>query len=155
MIKVINNFLSPTECDDMVQLWNDSNKYEIKDKVYRFKNNDLLKNFTNWTKIIPKLSTIKYKRFGLQLLDETINQIEASHSDKSNYSFVIFLNDNFIGGNLIFDNGTIIVPKKGSMVYFSKEEYHRVENCIGDRFTLVAFLDSELSFFNSNNKTLI
>ena len=53
--------------------------------------------------------------------------------------FIVFLNDNFTGGELIFDNNEF-TPKVGDMVYFSGEEYHRVNNCVGKRYTLIGFM---------------
>ena len=61
------------------------------------------------------------------------------HTHTPPYSYVIFLNDNFEGGELIFEN-IRIKPKKGQMVYFSREEKHYVDNVIcGNRYTLVSF----------------
>ena len=46
-----------------------------------------------------------------------------------------------------------ITPKTGTMVYFTKDEAHRVENCIGKRITLVGFLHYDL--FKIKKTTLI
>jgi hypothetical protein len=31
-------------------------------------------------------------------------------------------------------------PKIGDMIYFTGDEFHRVNNCIGDRYTLIGFM---------------
>ena len=69
---------------------------------------------------------------------------ETYHTHFDPYSFVCFLNDNFEGGELIFNNITF-QPKKNQMVYFTGDEKHLVKNVSnGYRYTLVCFLKRDL-----------
>ena len=61
----------------------------------------------------------------------------------------IFLNDDFKGGELIFDNITVR-PQKGQLVYFTGDEVHNVNSVLeGDRYTLVSFLKSDIKITDS------
>lgn len=75
------------------------------------------------------------------MTNETIDQIEASHGHSNPWSFVIFLNENFLGGEIVFGN-RLFLPKKGDMIYFSGNEKHSVKNCVGNRYTLVGFMSN-------------
>jgi hypothetical protein len=144
MIKVIDNYLTNSQCYSVIQLWDESKITNVSDNVYRCSAFDLMNNLDEITKIIPDFSKCNFKNFRLQCVDENIEQIEVSHIHKNYWSFVIFLNDSFTGGKLIFDNNTTITPKIGTMVYFTGDEAHKVENCIGKRWTLVGFLHNSL-----------
>lgn len=58
------------------------------------------------------------------------------------YGVVIYLNDNFEGGELIYtDNNTIIKPEMGMLVYHRGDQKHLVSKVIfGDRYTLTSFI---------------
>ena len=47
---------------------------------------------------------------------------ERNHKECSFYSFLIYLNDDFEGGNTIFKTGEVIKPKKGTALVF----YHSI-----------------------------
>jgi hypothetical protein len=101
---------------------------------------------------IEKFSTFIFKKFRVQVLNESINQSIIPHRHVNPWSFIIFLNDNFTGGEVIFDN-TEYKPKIGEMIYFSGEEIHKVNNCIGNRYTLVGFMNNNP--MNVKKNTLI
>lgn len=73
------------------------------------------------------------------MVNETIKQIETFHGHVNPWSFIIFLNEDFIGGEVIFGCKEY-KPKTGDMIYFSGDEQHKVNDCIGDRYTLVGFM---------------
>jgi hypothetical protein len=75
------------------------------------------------------------------MVNETIDQVNNFHDHIDPWSFIIFLNENFIGGEVVFKKKEF-KPKKGDMIYFSGEEGHKVNNCIGDRYTLVGFMSN-------------
>jgi hypothetical protein len=144
MIKIIPNFLTVEECDAIISLWNDAKSNEVNDNIYRFKGMDLLSIIDDLN--LPTKIKIKkhYTILRLQLVDETIDQVEYYHAHTEPFSFAIFLNDDFEGGELIFLNQDAIKPTKGSMVYFTGDERHKVEKTIGKRFTLIAFLIKDI-----------
>ena len=43
---------------------------------------------------------------------------ERNDSECSFYTFLIYLNDNFVGGETEFQNGTVITPGKGDLLVF-------------------------------------
>ena len=67
------------------------------------------------------------------------------HKDTANKntvaSFIIFLNDNFQGGHLIFDGGITIYPKKGRAVFFDGPniEHEVNRNMDGDRYIVAGW----------------
>lgn len=113
---------------------NERAKYNS-DEIYKF----YYVNLINRELEILKFSDFNFKKFRVQMLNETIKQIELPHGHLNPWSFIIFLNENFIGGEICFKKN-IFTPKKGDMIYFSGNELHNVNNCIGDRYTLVGFM---------------
>lgn len=151
MIKIIENYLTSTQCQSIISLWDAGNVNSVDDNIYRFSGVDLLPHLNKVIEIVTEFQSCDFKKLRIQLVDDSTVQVETKHYHSNNYSFIIFLNDNYTGGKLIFDNESI-TPKVGTMVYFTKEEAHKVENCIGARFTLVGFLHNKLF---ETNKTLI
>ena len=137
MIKYVTSFLNKEEIEYFIEIFHNENTKYHNDKIYKFYYVDLI----NWELKIQKFSDFNFKKFRIQMLNETINQIELAHKHDNPWSFIIFLNENFEGGEVIFE-GVEYKPKKGDMIYFSGEEYHRVNNCVGDRYTLVGFMSN-------------
>lgn len=134
MIKYFESFLTYNECDYFISLFDDRNEYND-DNVYKFFYVDLL----NKELKIDKFINFKFKKFRVQMVNEKIKQISDPHGHINPWSFVIFLNEDFIGGEICFTNNTY-TPKKGGMLYFSGQELHSVNDCKGNRYTLVGFM---------------
>ena len=137
MIKYVTSFLNKEEIEYFIEIFHNENTKYHNDKIYKFYYVDLI----NWELKIQKFLDFNFKKFRIQMLNETIKQIELTHKHDNPWSFIIFLNENFEGGEVIFE-GVEYKPKKGDMIYFSGEEYHRVNNCVGDRYTLVGFMSN-------------
>lgn len=152
MIKIINDYLTKEQCNSIINLWDSTNVMNINDNIYHFLGFDLIPNLEEVIDIIPGFVDCNFKKFRIQCNNETIIQVKNTHIHINPYSFVIFLNDNFTGGDLLFNNVSIS-PKTGTMVYFTGDEAHRVTDCVGERYTLVGFLHTDL--FKKNNTTLI
>jgi hypothetical protein len=135
MIKYIPSFLNTEEIKYFIELFNNKKATYIDDEIYKFYYVDLI----NHKLEIEKFSNFNFKKFRVQMLNETIKQVELPHGHLNPWSFIIFLNENFIGGEIYFGKN-IFFPKKGDMIYFSGNELHNVNNCIGDRYTLVGFM---------------
>ena len=137
MIKYISSFLDDSEIGSFMDLFISSSIDYHEDDVYKFYFLDLIKE-----KVQPiKFSNFKFNKFRIQMTNETIDQVEIPHGHSNPWSFVIFLNDNFSGGEIIFGN-KVFYPKKGDMIYFSGNERHSVKNCVGNRYTLVGFMSN-------------
>jgi hypothetical protein len=138
MINYIDNFLNNEEIQYFIDIFLNK-KLGIgdftNDTLYRYYYVDLM----NTNLEVKKFSKFIFSKFRVQMVNETINQIEISHMHKDPWSFVIFLNDDFIGGEIVFDNMSY-TPKTGDMIYFSGDEFHKVNNCVGNRYTLIGFM---------------
>jgi hypothetical protein len=148
MIVCYEDFLNPLECEYFTNLYDENINGYCDDEIYKFYFIDLM----NKKLPIEKFSTFIFKKFRVQVLNESINQSIIPHRHVNPWSFIIFLNDNFTGGEVIFDN-TEYKPKIGEMIYFSGEEIHKVNNCIGNRYTLVGFMNNNP--MNVKKNTLI
>lgn len=137
MIFYSSNFLNQSECEYFINLFNQNEIEYWSDDVYKFYFLDLIKE-----KVQPiKFSNFKFNKFRIQMTNETIDQVETPHGHSNPWSFVIFLNDNFSRGEIIFGN-KVFYPRKGDMIYFSGNERHSVKNCVGNRYTLVGFMSN-------------
>jgi len=149
MISINSNFITKKNCLEFINYYN-NNKEKIDSvldvDVYRYNGIDIINNLENFN-IFSKNNIGKEKidRIRIQHVDNSISMVENPHTHKTPFSFIIFLNDNFMGGELVFDN-VKIKPSIGQMVYFSGFESHYVENIVeGDRYTLVCFLKTQLT----------
>jgi hypothetical protein len=137
MIKYINSFLDDWEVNYFIDLLTNSEISYHEDNVYKF----YFLNLINLELKTKKFERFDFNKFRIQMTNETIDQIEASHGHSNPWSFVIFLNENFSGGEIVFGN-RLFFPKKGDMIYFSGNEKHSVKNCFGNRYTLVGFMSN-------------
>ena len=135
MIKYFPSFLTSDEINYFMDIFHNEDKKYYGDEYYKFYFVDLMGRELE----VKKFSNFSFKKFRVQMVDDSINQVEIPHLHHNPWSFIVFLNEDFTGGELIFDNNEF-TPKVGDMVYFSGEEYHRVNNCVGKRYTLIGFM---------------
>jgi predicted 2-oxoglutarate/Fe(II)-dependent dioxygenase YbiX len=141
MIQIHKNFFTNSESDNLITYYksNTSIEFENINDVYSFKAvnlNDVL------VKELSKKIIIRSPKFvRVQLIDNLIPSIERMHNHTYKWSIVSFLNDNFLGGDLIIEN-VVIKPIKNMLVIFRGDLMHRVSEVTeGDRYTLVSFTD--------------
>ncbi len=142
MIIYIPNFLNNSECEYYINLFK-SNDVEFMEWIQtynKFGDDDVLKfyylDLTENKFETDKFPNYIFKKLRIQMVNDSIDQCKSPHTHVNPWSFVIFLNENFTGGELIFDT-VEYKPKTGDMAYFSGEERHKLNNCIGDRYTLI------------------
>ena len=135
MLVEFSNFLTLEESNYFISLYDKSIQEYQDDEIYKFYYKDLMEVDIQ-TDIFKSFD---FKKFRVQLVNENIKQIEKPHGHYNPWSFVIFLNTDFKGGELIFGDKTY-KPEVGKMLYFTGDETHRVNNCVGDRYTLVGFM---------------
>ena len=141
MIKYYSSFLNNQECQELIELYNNSDYDYWEDTLYTFYSINLKKmNIT-----LPKFNNFDFHKFRVQMVDESINQVKNFHTHRVPFSFIVFLNEDFDGGDLIFSDKdrnlkVSYSPKIGDMVYFTGDEPHMVTNCNGKRYTLVGFV---------------
>ena len=154
MILVDYDFLNKTEIDYLLDMW-DETIVQFSKKVIHFYAIDFLKHHIDIRPIHNgKFHEAGFKKIRLQKYNEHFSQIEQFHGHENYFNYILFLNDDFEGGELEFANGIIIKPKKGSLVYFNNNERHRVLPCKGDRyvFTLLGDVEAKLKFNSIINK---
>jgi hypothetical protein len=150
MIKIIPNFLDKSDINQFMNLWDIGKSYYNQSNIYNCYRIDIINEFN---KIGTKFNKCEFEIFRIQMINNDIDQSKKFHIHPNNpYSFIIFLNDNFTGGEVEFENNQKITPTEGTMIYFTSHEAHRVLNCGNDRYTLIGFLKNDM--FNKT-KTLI
>ena len=158
MIVYQDNFLTKEEVNYLLGLWNDSISYFAEPVISFYaielknRNTDLdltsIHNNAFQRNLVHKIRLQKY--------NETFTQIKEFHGHENTHNYIMFLNEDFEGGELEFKNGLIIKPKTGSLVYFNNNEIHRVHDCIGDRYVFNVSSDTELDIkFNRREKNVI
>jgi hypothetical protein len=149
MILYDNDFLNENEINYILD-FSKIQKFEpFRKEIIYFNNIELTPHKFDLSSI--KNNVFKKSLFStirLQKYDESINQITSFHSHNDIHNYLIFLNDNFEGGELEFECGILIKPKKGSIVYFNNNERHRVKNCLGERYTLVLSGNKQIDISN-------
>ena len=142
MIQIIQNVITDNEIKELINYYNENIKNIVtsNDHVYRFNGISIIDNLKNFS-FTKKLNYNNFDRIRIQHVDSNIEMIELAHTHVTPYCFVIFLNDEFDGGELIFDN-IIFKPKIGQLVYFTGNESHFVNNVLsGNRYTLIGFCE--------------
>jgi hypothetical protein len=101
-----------------------------------------IKNYIN---IISDGTKYEVKELGLNLIQPSRQLDNSTHFDECDFSFVTYLNDDFVGGDFIYYvDGTEyrITPKKGLTIKLKNKIRHRVDKVIdGKRFSLYVFLN--------------
>jgi len=140
MILIEENFLSENDIEFILTQWNNYTT-QVSNYPVHFHLLDFNKNKINLSSVRDGFFTNKFEKIRLQRYDENLNQVESYHGHKNAHNYVLFLNDGFQGGELEFENGVSVKPKKSTLVYFNNNERHRVLPCIGERWTFVLCSD--------------
>lgn len=144
MILYQENFFDQTEIEYMLGLWNE-NESLFSDYVISFYYINFMTNDLDLTPIQNGIfERKKFHKMRLQKYNESFKQIDEYHGHENIHNYIVFLNEDFTGGELEFENGLLVKPKKGSLVYFNNDEKHRVKDCIGDRYIFTALGDNEI-----------
>lgn len=141
MIQIYKNFFTNDDSEKLINYYKSNISFEFDNinDVYSFKavnlNEDYIKD------ISKKINLQNSKFVRIQLLNNLIPSIERMHQHTFNWSVICFLNDDFIGGDLIIENVTI-KPTKNMLIIFDGKLMHKVSKVKeGDRYTLVSFMD--------------
>ncbi len=148
MIEVHTDFLSDSDSNQFIEYYKMGLENELerqnKKGAYKFNYVDILENYNDFSffKKIELPTTPRYVR--IQCINNTIDMNLDPHIHRWTWTVIIFLNDDFEGGELVLDNMTI-KPKRNQMFIVPGTTPHYVKNVIsGDRYSLVLFLDNKL-----------
>jgi len=138
----INNFLTNK------QIKNALNAFKISKNKEKFNDRILVNGFEikNCYDIIKKIENLFYlKLHWWQIVKCPINSSFNKHKDVASNatiaSCIIFLNDDFLGGSLIFTDGLKIDAQKGRAVFFDgvNLEHEVNKNSLKERFIIAAW----------------
>ena len=162
---VIKNFLSPQMCDKII---NESEEYsklrgwsKNRHDDYPTTDNEINKKWSFYQFLMEKIKKELYphynKHYEIDSSKLNVDEIfvvkydgnnEKSqkslkeHEDGSEFSFIIALNDDYIGGVRFVKNNKIIKLKKGDIVIFSGQTTHEgLKVTRGLRYILTGFLN--------------
>ena len=125
--------------------YNEELNKEINDKL-NFgitNNNDIQDNFLFKTIINYIVNNYKIGgKYDGHFDNEFMPSIFNGEPLRTDYSFTLFLNDNFEGGKLKIEN-QIVKPKKGYGVFYKSNLYHSVTEVLSnERFAIVGWIQS-------------
>ena len=134
-----DNFIDEGKCQALIDRF--KTKYSFTRKfrdtiVLGFRDDDILKHITETFTFYP------FKNIdNMEIVEWPTGSKMTPHRDKGDiFSWIIYLNDDFEGGETVID-GLRLKPKKGRLVLFSNGFYeHEVKEITkGTRYTLIAW----------------
>ena len=143
------NFISEKECDSLINFhknnFNLNNKFSKKHYdtevllIYDMQNTSLFKKINNLLNNFIKTHNEKYKINYFELVKWFTGSDQKQHVDLDYhpYTSIIYLNNNYIGGETVVEN-KVIKPKKGKLISFKGNKiFHKVNKVTkGIRYTL-------------------
>ena len=134
-----DNFISADKCQALVERFKIKSHFSKKFRdtiVLGFRDDDVLKH------IIETFTFYPFKNIdNMEIVKWPTGSKMALHRDEGDkFSWIIYLNDDFEGGETVID-GIKIQPKIGRLVLFSNGFYeHEVKEITkGTRYTLIAW----------------
>ena len=132
-----DNFLQKEYCNNLITTFETSNSSPYRDTfIVKYKDSKILnkvcKTFYNYNLEYPdNMEIVKWP---------TDSKMSLHYDVGDRFAFIIYLNDNFKGGETVIDDVTIS-PKIGRFVLFSNDIYkHEVKQITdGTRYTLIAW----------------
>ena len=148
MVIISPSYIKEQESLEFIKFADENeNSFTHTDDNYWYNGINILKEKDNFS-FLKRIDIQNYKPEILRIhkIDSNVNTPEVPHFDSTPFSFIIFINDDYTGGELNFKNISIS-PSKYSIVYFTKDESHHIKKVDkGVRYTLVGFLNSPIGF---------
>tara|TARA_R100001510_G_C7642462_1_gene200048 strand:+ start:1273 stop:1704 length:432 start_codon:yes stop_codon:yes gene_type:complete len=134
----VDSYISKKECEKYIEMYNTnlSSTYTYNDTIPL-----KIKSDQTVTRICNDFG-IKNKLDNLEIVKREEGSFMENHFDKGDtLAFILYLNENLKGGQTVFENETIIYPKKGRLLLFSNGLIlHKVEKIIeGTRYVLAGW----------------
>jgi len=168
MVKYINNILDKNDIEYIDNFCKSINEESCESPVLG-RNSYRRKTFKLKDETLQKILDIVKNNYGIKckhtstwinIVDNTTNKDDKFHYDVADFSLVIYLNDDYVGGELEYENSSIkkdikkIKPIKNSAILLSKNVRHRVLPVLsGKRYSMVNFFSYDVSL--TSQKSLI
>jgi hypothetical protein len=141
--------MTELECNEFIDYYktNINKVINIDDEIYKFDGVNLMDDLNRFS-FIKRIGLRRdiIDRIRVQRVGPDIDTLHSRHRDWVPNAFVVFLNEDFEGGELTYENITI-TPKKLQLINATGDEWHYVKKVTsGDRFTLVCFLKEPHNF---------
>ena len=169
MVELIPNFLSSSECNKLINFYkinqNENFRYNksFPLNLTEIINNHVIDNeqhyIINCTKqkidnILSLKTNVPFKLYNAEIVKWPILSDMHYHHDANGteFSCIIYLNDNYIGGNTMI-NDKIIKKKKGSLLIMKNSDkiLHKVtKNIFGVRYTFPLWYGNQHYFLSKN-----
>ena len=144
-MKVINNFLSKKDCENLIEKFISLNgSYISYKKRYLIYLNDWPKEIL-FIDIIKKFERNDIKINNIQIVFWPIGEYHEWHDDTIYYDIttITYLNENYEGGRTIVED-IEIKPETGKYIEFNSNRKHMVtELTSGERFVLLCWYKNE------------
>ncbi len=138
-ITIIDNFISEEQIKYLLDFYKDNfNSRRKWGKTYPMTITGLFKDLENRYNNFDTNNCVDW----LEIVHWPQNSFQESHKDfaskTTTLTSITYLNEDFIGGETAFEDGTIIKPKKGRTLFFDGQYYKHKVNLIekGDRYTV-------------------
>lgn len=156
-ILIIDNFLSSKECDDLIDLYNNTENNNYQNGIWigrsrfpKYNENQKNKLITERKRLSEEYFNEKFEIDNLHLMIWNVGHKMRPHSDYGGnnefphreFASIIYLNDDYHGGNLVIPKLKFVnKPKKGQLVTFRGGKlFHGVTTITkGTRYTSICW----------------
>lgn len=134
----VDNFLSDVDCQQYIDIYNENLSLSfIYNDTYplQIRSDITVQNVCSYFRINNKLDNY-------EIVKREKGSFMENHYDKGDtLGFIIYLNDNYKGGETVLENETSISPKKGRILLFSNGQIlHKVQEITeGTRYILAGW----------------
>tara|TARA_R100000365_G_C2717678_1_gene51116 strand:+ start:275 stop:730 length:456 start_codon:yes stop_codon:yes gene_type:complete len=137
-----DDFINPQECRELINIFNQSRPRWFRNTfVLSYDDGKILKKLNHYFNFHNFEEMNHLKGSNMEIVLWPTHSWMGPHQDAGDHlSFIIYLNDDFEGGETIVD-GIEIKPKVGRLIIFSNGFYlHQVNKITkGKRYTLIAW----------------
>ena len=157
-ILIVDNFLSSSECDELIELYKNDNSPVVRDSPFwygrgrwpEYTEHQTYKLITERQRLSEEFFNKKFEIINLHLMIWNVGHKMRPHSDygaqnefpNREYASIIYLNDDYEGGNLVIPELKFVNrPKKGQLVTFAGGKlFHGVTTITkGTRYTSICW----------------
>lgn len=148
-ISIVDDFITSNEINLLLNFYKENNNYTFKHgSTYPLSIDSYFFELRNKINMFFKPIDICIDWW--QVVHWPINSFQDLHYDntdkKTTLSSILYLNNNFNGGETYFEEGTIISPKLNRCLIFDGKKYKHGVNKInkGDRYTLAIWYKNNI-----------